>query len=317
LKKWIALLIAALMMFSLTACGEKYDKEFTILVGGSGEWTPFENASGVTFANSDSKAVSVEDDGETVTFTGLAVGKSVITATYDGKTIKALVKVVKELVGNPSENGNSPGTSTPGNSTNSPGTNGEGGYIGERPSENGAIKYHYDPPENFYYEYAYYTKGESYEYNDIELIVYLDGAYTKRVDGNYYHYSGDSCIANGGDGWVDNQDSPDEVQDAIKRIKENPAPINYYYEIIDSSEAGVNIDINDYYVGNETVAGISCWVVDLGTYGGHSENYKFWINPANGHTLKMEDGDPNGTRNVYEVLYYDPDLKEWHDNWKP
>jgi hypothetical protein len=107
MKKLISFLLAAVMVISLAACSggtgnggnsttapsEGWAAEYTILVGGSDEWTPFSGKSGVTFANSDKKVLEISDNGAKVEFTGLVVGESVITATLDGAESKALVRV--------------------------------------------------------------------------------------------------------------------------------------------------------------------------------------------------------------------------------
>ena len=110
MKKLILLLLAAAMVFSLAACGEKnasttndksnssvtnetYDKEFTILVGGKGEWTPFEGGTLVDFSNSDGIVLGIADNGIAVEFTGKSIGESTITATFNGEQRKALVRV--------------------------------------------------------------------------------------------------------------------------------------------------------------------------------------------------------------------------------
>ena len=114
MKKIITCLLAAVILFSLAACnGDKAD--YTIRVGESGQWTPFEDASGVAFSNSDDTIISITDDGQTVTFTGLAVGKSTITATFDGKTSTAVV-AVESVAGNPGETSGNNSTATPSNS---------------------------------------------------------------------------------------------------------------------------------------------------------------------------------------------------------
>lgn len=103
------MLLSLLMLFSLTACGEDsggggggntappegYDAEYTIVIDGSDSWTPFSDGSSITFETAESGVISTSNDGKTVTFTGLAVGETTITATYGDKTAKALVKVVK------------------------------------------------------------------------------------------------------------------------------------------------------------------------------------------------------------------------------
>ncbi|MDR0840487.1 MAG: hypothetical protein LBN26_03775, partial [Christensenellaceae bacterium] len=106
MKRLILTLLAAAMVFSLAACGivnpggnepsvpaDGWAAEYTILIGGSDEWTPFAGKSGVIFANSDDKVIDVSDDGTTVEFTGKKVGESVITATFDGTESKAIVRV--------------------------------------------------------------------------------------------------------------------------------------------------------------------------------------------------------------------------------
>jgi len=260
---------------------EGIDKEFLIYVNGSDEWTPFPGKSGVSFENSDSGILNTTDNSIKIEFVGKAVGESVITATHENIERKALVKV--------------------------------------RAIEGGTITYRYDAPVNFYYEYVNYTKGGSYDESDIHLEAYLNGAYTHNLSGTNYlfHYVGTNAYGYDGSKWViDEMAEPDEVQGVIEEASSNPFPLNLYYTIIDSTAAGSFININDYYKGKETVCGISCWVIDLGNYGGASERYKFWINPANGHTLKMEMGESNN-RDVTEVLKYNPDLKAWPDGLKP
>ena len=106
MRKIVSFLLAAVMVFSLAACGsanpggnepsappEGWAAEYTILVGGSDEWTPFPGKSGVVFANSDDKVIDVSDDDKTIEFTGEKVGEAVITATLNGTESKALVRV--------------------------------------------------------------------------------------------------------------------------------------------------------------------------------------------------------------------------------
>jgi hypothetical protein len=115
MKKILLFLLAAVMVLSLAACGENnstpsgdtgntsgnepsappdgWATEYTILIGGSDEWTPFAGKSGVTFASSDDKVIDVSDDGTTVEFTGKKGGEAVITAIFDGPESKAIVRV--------------------------------------------------------------------------------------------------------------------------------------------------------------------------------------------------------------------------------
>jgi len=310
MKKILLILLAAVMVFSLAACSgngnnggngnapgsnapsggnggasstpaEGYDAEFTVIIGYGDDWTPFPGKNGVTFANSDNSVLAVKDNGSKVEFTGLIAGDSVITATLDGAESKALVHVRA--------------------------------VEGKEPTA-GKITYHYDAPTNFYYEFVSYSKGKSYDEANVRLEAYLGGARTTRDGGILYHYAAGVPYVNDG-GWkTDYEGATEEMAiEAVEKIKAEPWPLNAYYSLVVSTTPGANLDINDYYKGNETVCGISCWVVDLGLFSG--ENYKFWINPANGHTLKMESGDANNQ--VTEVLSYDPDFKVWPDGLKP
>ena len=99
MKKILALALALMMVLVLAACGdgggdgsekppEGYDAAYTIVIDGSDSWTPFENGSCVTFANSKADVISISDNGKAVTFTGLAVGEAEITATSGSDTAK-------------------------------------------------------------------------------------------------------------------------------------------------------------------------------------------------------------------------------------
>lgn len=131
MKKILTCLLAAVMIFSLAACGgsggstlsggdhtlgsttdnqnsgdrdaadpsgspasaEGYDAEYTVYVDGKDEWKPFPGKSGVTFDVSDTGVISVSDNGAKIEFAGKQVGESVITATLEGNESRALVRV--------------------------------------------------------------------------------------------------------------------------------------------------------------------------------------------------------------------------------
>ena len=117
MKRVIANLLAVAMVFSLTACaGDKNkdnsdnqntgrDASFTVLIGDSYTWTPFETDGDVSFSNSNNNVISISEGGQTVTFLGLSVGESIITAEKDGTKKTALVKVVSDVVSNAVNNG--------------------------------------------------------------------------------------------------------------------------------------------------------------------------------------------------------------------
>ncbi len=111
MKKILALLLAVLMVFALVACDRgdnpgtqggteppdgNYDAKYELFVNGEDEWTPFPGKSGVTFEVSKEDILSLSPTDSKVEFTGKKVGETVITATCEGKTATAFVKV-KEM----------------------------------------------------------------------------------------------------------------------------------------------------------------------------------------------------------------------------
>ena len=114
MKKLLALLLTLVLALSLAACGgggnggkmeeEKddatYDETFTLLVGDTEEWTPFNNGD-VSFENEKDTVIGLTFDGGTVTFEGLTVGKSVVTARRGDEEKTALVTVKENLLEQP------------------------------------------------------------------------------------------------------------------------------------------------------------------------------------------------------------------------
>ena len=95
MKRISALLLAALLLFILAACGEdsgKHDKTFTIIVGGEDVWTPFDGNSAITFENEKDDIIELTSEGGKAAFKGLVAGESVITAKKGEESKTALVK---------------------------------------------------------------------------------------------------------------------------------------------------------------------------------------------------------------------------------
>ncbi len=73
MKRISALLLAALLLFILAACGEgsgKHDKTFTIIVGGEDVWTPFDGDSAITFENEKDDIIELTSEGGKAAFKG-------------------------------------------------------------------------------------------------------------------------------------------------------------------------------------------------------------------------------------------------------
>lgn len=295
MRKWFAILLSLLMLFSLAACGEDsggsgggsggteppegYDAEYTVVIDGSDSWTPFEDGSGVTFVSGDGGVISTSDDGKTVTFTGLAVGETTITASSGDQTAKALVKVVKRSA-----------------------SESDGG--GDDDAEFTGV-YRYDPPtDNFCIEIKYTENGENHTntYGKIgseeagiygqsdwqEFCNVSTGSYYTVVDGKWY----------------------EDVNWGFDTFEElgHHEPItsfNEFVELLKQMGFG-NEKISDFYIGTETVCGIDCWIFD--TDGWNGQYAKYWVDPANGCALKKAG---TTTDTVYEVTKYDLDYITW------
>ena len=308
------MLLSLLMLFSLAACGEDsggggggsteppegYDAEYTIVIDGSDSWTPFPDSSGVTFETADSGIISNSDDGKTVTFTGLAVGETTITASSGDKTAKALVKVVKRSA---SENENDDG--------------------GDNVEFTGV--YAYNPPTNNYYfktEYSYRSNiniygriGSIYAYSmpSNDGNRYFDDATAKGYEYDnskqaWQMYMGDEREAS--DDYTMFQD--EKNQNAAKHDTESVIALfetvfMYYFRAYGLDES----KLSEYYVGTETVAGVECWVFD--GKGLNGVDSKFWVDPSNGCTLKCESHD--GSYSM--VTEYNLNYTEWTKDLMP
>jgi uncharacterized lipoprotein YehR (DUF1307 family) len=309
MKKLFLLLLAAVMVFSLAACGtantgsnnepsappEGWAKEFTVYIGGSDEWTPYAGKSGVTFANSDKKVLEISDNGAKVEFTGLIAGDSVITATLDETESKALVHVRAVEVGED--------------------------LLKWRMPKTLYVKY-----EGFFYDYTndtyfadvgenYYTGGE-YEmifpdtksgeirtwirYESESLYRY----YSYSIDSEEYKWDdeynssgwGDRSGAYDGDNVVGGRETAsywDEDTNPGGRIF---YPLNAFAYSLLSSTGQIYQTITQYRQSgqNETILGVNCevFVVDGVTY---------YVDPNTHYTLKLVDTEGN----VAEVLEYD------------
>lgn len=115
LRKTFAFLLAAALIFSLTACGGGGDSggngdagtseeiDFNITVGDTGTWEAFPGETGVVYAGRSGRALSDKEsvlgsitasaDGTTLTYTATKKGNAPVTATLNGVTITAWFRV--------------------------------------------------------------------------------------------------------------------------------------------------------------------------------------------------------------------------------
>lgn len=268
MRKWIALLLSALMLFSLTACDggsggggtsteppDGYDAEFTIYVNGSEEWTPFPGKSNVTFAVSDDKVISCDESGSKISFTGKQVGESTITATLDGTECKALVKV--------------------------------------REMEIDAPVVSYNPPTQYSYKIQDTDSEGKTTINEYWLVgdVYLE----KEGDGDMYHSDRASqlqyCWTTESTEWISYekegyQDDTEVVNAAFERAA---IPLRAFFDCWEHSYRGDKWNMADYFVRYEEVAGFQCAVYKISDAALNmtGEAY-FWVELETGCMLKYE-----------------------------
>jgi hypothetical protein len=279
MKKLLLFMLAAVMVFSLAACGtantgsnnepsappEGWAKEFTVYIGGSDEWTPFVGKSGVTFANSDSKVLEISDNGAKVEFTGLIAGDSVITATLDGTESKALVHV-RAVAGNSG-------------------------------TDKAKVPLIRELPGSFHIEL-----------NDGSIEILVKDSYGVKDSDGIRNETPFGSFANGdGSKWYDMTGMSGYTSEKFtQRLSEE----GYYgtlstfrIAILYSNGSAVD-DISQFDTGkSETIAGVKCNIYEI------DDNYyglcTYWVEPTYHFCLKYVSGDDDGSFIVteYEVPY--------------
>lgn len=264
MKKLLTLFLALLMLFSLAACGEDdggkkqppegYDEEYTIYVNDSDEWTPYEDGSGVKFENSKESVISITDDGKTVTFKGLEVGEAAITATYGGKTVKALVKVVK---------------------------------MTEK-----AVSVNYNPPDSYYYEYTVTDEdGKTSNYVCCKVgNVYAtqengDFYHSDKDSGLQY------CFTAGSDGWIsyEKEGYGDDQEAVDNAFKQAVIPLRQFFDCWEYSYRDASWDMKEYFVKYDNVANQKCAVFKISDAGLYTTgDALFWVELQTGCLMKYE-----------------------------
>jgi len=298
MKRWIALLLSVLMLFSLTACDEdkekydeEYDEEYEIFVNSSEEWHPFPGKTNVEFSVSDEYVIACQTTPSKISFTGKQVGKSVITATVDGEEKKALFEV-KRMVAK---------------------------------DEEIVINYAYNPPQN-----NYYLRTED-ENGTVEAVGRIDSIFAQHYSGDftYYQYYSDETKMHyeydtSKQLWQMYMDSKNDAENSYKEFQDGRASnaANHDTEMVIAQfetifmryfrQYGLDESrLVEYYVGTDTVLGVECWVFDGKGLNGIDD--KYWVDPSNGCTLKVESKDGS----VWQLTHYDLDYTEWSSDLIP
>ncbi len=280
MKRISALLLAALLLFILAACGEdsgKHDKTFTIIVGGEDVWTPFDGNSAITFENEKDDIIELTSEGGKAAFKGLVAGESVITAKKGEESKTALVKVVSAAQGS------------------------EG-----KPNGGKLTEAFFNPPNAGYLKLTEKEDGEIYRHVTVAL---LDGNYSLmtenvwdggRIEKEHTSAETKTHYVGGDDGvWYINQDY-DGTLTEDKLVRELTVWLDTFYE--ETEHDGYSLRIKTHYVGMETLCNVACDVYEIKD-NGFGVYKKFWIDPQNGATLKyIEKGD--GKDYEFELTQY-------------
>lgn len=176
--------------------------------------------------------------------------------------------------------------------------------------------YSFNPPQdNFYVKYVY--NGETITYGRIGNCL------LKRTSGEWeylmcYDY-GSKKVAGSEDGreWFCYDSEADEMS-AWRDGEYDPLGgiFDSFEEFFLSTLRAYFDDISrlpGYYAGEETVAGVKCWVFD--SKGLNAIQLKFWIDPANGCCLKYYDKEDAEVD--FEVLEYNTDYTTWTSDLMP
>ena len=171
-------------------------------------------------------------------------------------------------------------------------------------------KYEYNPPKDHYYIHTgsiIYAKIGS---EQIEKCLDKKGNIEYWM---YYNLASRECKQYlEKDGFdhekVDNEQlEPDEW-----KARENLALLDTFAdsEFWNSLKTDPASSLSEFYVGNETVCGVKCWVFDTDGYGGIT--IKYWVDPSNGCCLKYEGrGNGGAVKSTMQVKTYNLNYHVW------
>lgn len=266
----------------------------TIELGKSFTWvTPFPAGAEVMYDfldENDNDVVDLEEDGNTVVIKGVALGTTKVVATDGKKLYHRIVNVVARGTGK---------------------TDGVGEEKEEE--EKTAVwtgKYEYKAPkDNYYFDTGsfIYAKIGSFL---IEKNLESDGrlGYWKA-----YNLATHKCKEYVGEEGFDHEATDGEYLEPEEwEGLENFAPLDFFVdsEFYKSLQTDPANSLGEYYVGNETVAGVECWVFDTDGYGGIK--MKYWVDPANGCCLKYGGFSNAGAFRIqYQIKKYNLHYSEW------
>ena len=269
---------------------EIQEPDLTIGLGESYTWTTqFAAGSDVDFDtldDNDDDVLDLDDDDNKCVLKGIHLGTTKVLAVFGDTVYYRNVTVVAKSSGKPS---------------------GEEEEVG--PAFTGTYKY--NPPKDHYYirdayDFIYARIGNILMEKDLESDGQLSYWMCYDLAANEAH----QYLEDGGFDHLhtDAEELEASQWDGLRNLKLLGTFAESDFLTIDEP------DLADYYLGNETVLGVSCWVFD-------SPDYKYWVDPSNGCCLKYAqykydtDGKKTISR-VSEVKVYDLKYYMWSDDMK-
>lgn len=243
-----------------------------------------------TLDDNDDDVLELEEDGNACVLKGVALGTTKVLAVLGNTLYYRTVTVVAKTGAKPNGGGEETGPAFTG-------------------------KYEYNPPKDHYYIHTgsiIYAKIGSEQIEkcldkrgDIEYWMYYNLA--SRECKQYLEKDGFDH------GKVDNEQlDPDEWE-----ARENLALLDTFAdsEFWNSLKTDPASSLSEFYVGNETVCGVNCWVFDTDGYGGIT--MKYWVDPSTGCCLKYEGrGNGGAVKNTMQVKTYNLNYRVWSNDMK-
>ncbi len=205
-----------------------------------------------------------------------------------------------------------PGTTGGKDPTNNPNPSGNGDPTdGSKPPVTPGSYVYTPPTDNFYVETNTYIEARSgnyYTYWDKE-DTYYSYHVNYELKGVWEYYDGDWHL------------SEYYEYDQYEQMRDDPPYIFSYMEdgllaylrMFCDTEEELNAELQEYYLGEETVAGVKCHIYD--SKGFNTLRCKYWIDPANGCVLKYDHYQEEDFKE--ELLVYDLNYTQFGAQLRP